>query len=100
MAGRNAGRADPSAVAALKKAGLEVVVEQAAGVRGRIPDDAYRRRARTVASRAEVFATADILLQVRAMPPDPALRAGQAVIGFADPLGAPQADPGRRGDAA
>jgi NAD(P) transhydrogenase subunit alpha len=44
-----------------------------------------------VVSRAEVFATANVLLQVRAMPPDPALRAGQAVIGFADPLRAPRA---------
>ena len=30
-------------------------------------------------SRAEVFQTADVLLQVRSMPPDPALRSGQAV---------------------
>jgi NAD(P) transhydrogenase subunit alpha len=44
-----------------------------------------------VLTRAEVFQTSDVLLQVRAMPADPALRPGQAVIGFADPLGAPQA---------
>ena len=42
--------------------------------------------------RADVFKTSAIVLQVRATPGDPALlRSGQAVIGFADPLGAPQA---------
>ena len=35
--------------------------------------------------------SSDILLQVRATPPANGLHAGQTVIGFADPLGAPQA---------
>jgi proton-translocating NAD(P)+ transhydrogenase subunit alpha len=81
----------PSAVAPLLKAGLEVVVEASAGDAAGFPDEAYRAQGALVASRAEVFQTADVLLQVRSMPPDPALRSGQAVIGFADPLGAPQA---------
>jgi H+-translocating NAD(P) transhydrogenase subunit alpha len=81
----------PSAVPPLIKAGLQVVVEASAGDAAGFPDEAYRAQGATKAPRAEVFQTADILLQVRAMPPDPALRAGQAVIGFADPLGAPQA---------
>jgi len=81
----------PSAVAPLLKAGLEVVVEASAGDAAGFPDEAYRTQGASVASRAAVFQTADVLLQVRAMPPDPALRSGQAVIGFADPLGAPQA---------
>ena len=61
--------------------------KQAAGDAAGFPDEAYRAQGASVASRAEVFQTADILLQVRSMPPDPALRSGQAVIGFADPLG-------------
>src|SRR4249920_634612 len=80
----------PSAVAPLLKAGLEVVVEASAGDAAGFPDEAYRTQGASVVSRAEVFQTADVLLQVRSMPPDPALRSGQAVIGFADPLGAPQ----------
>jgi NAD(P) transhydrogenase subunit alpha len=81
----------PSAVAPLLKAGLEVVVEASAGAAAGFPDEAYRAQGASVGSRAEVFQTAGILLQVRSMPPDSALRSGQAVIGFADPLGAPQA---------
>jgi NAD(P) transhydrogenase subunit alpha len=39
-----------------------------------------------------VFSTADIVLQVRAVPPESSkLRRGQVVIGFADPLGSPEA---------
>jgi NAD(P) transhydrogenase subunit alpha len=81
----------PSAVAPLLKAGLQVVVEASAGEAAGFPDEAYRAQGAALTSRAEVFQTADVLLQVRSMPADPALRAGQAVIGFADPLGAPQA---------
>src|SRR5947208_3296118 len=81
----------PAAVTGLVKAGLEVAVEQGAGVAAGFPDEAYRAQGATLAGRADVFRTADILLQVRATPGDPSLlRAGQAVIGFADPLGAPQ----------
>jgi NAD(P) transhydrogenase subunit alpha len=81
----------PAAVGPLLKAGLQVAVEQSAGEAAGFPDDAYRAQGASVVSRAEVFQTSDVLLQVRSMPPDPALRSGQAVIGFADPLGAPQA---------
>jgi H+-translocating NAD(P) transhydrogenase subunit alpha len=82
----------PSAVAALKKAGLDVVVEQDAGAAAGFPSAAYETAGATVASRDIVFSTADILLQVRSVPPEASrLRRGQAVIGFADPLGAPEA---------
>src|SRR5262245_29507039 len=80
----------PAAVPPLVKAGLDVVVESGAGVAAGFPDDAYKAQGASLASRADVFRTADILLQVRSVPGDPALlRAGQAAIGFADPLGAP-----------
>ncbi|MEO7274078.1 MAG: NAD(P) transhydrogenase subunit alpha, partial [Vicinamibacterales bacterium] len=65
--------------------------EQSAGEAAGFPDEAYRAQGASVVPRAEVFQTADVLLQVRSTPPDPALRSGQAVIGFADPLGAPAA---------
>ena len=82
----------PSAAAALKKAGLDVIVEQDAGAAAGFPAAAYEQAGATVAARDRVFATADILLQVRSVPADlPALRRGQVVIGFADPLGAPEA---------
>jgi NAD(P) transhydrogenase subunit alpha len=78
----------PSAAAALKKAGLDVVVEQdAAG----FPSSAYEQAGATVAARSAVFSSADIVLQVRAVPVEAGtLRRGQVVIGFADPLGAPE----------
>ena len=80
----------PSAVAALKKGGLDVIVEQDAGKAAGFPSDAYESAGAAVASRDGVFSSADILLQVRSVPSEPArLRRGQAVIGFADPLGAP-----------
>jgi NAD(P) transhydrogenase subunit alpha len=82
----------PAAVAGLVKAGLEVLVEQGAGTTAGFLDEAYRAQGAAVASRADVFKSSDILLQVRATPGDPALlRSGQTVVGFADPLGAPQA---------
>jgi NAD(P) transhydrogenase subunit alpha len=81
----------PAAVAGLIKSGLEVSVERGAGVAAGFIDDAYLAQGAAVVSRTEVFGTSDILLQVRATPADPSLlRTGQAVIGFADPLGAPQ----------
>ena len=82
----------PAAVAGLLKAGLEVAVEQDAGTAAGFTDDAYRAQGAALVSRSDVFRTSDILLRVRATPGDPALlRPGQAVIGFADPLGAPGA---------
>ena len=68
----------PSAVAPLLKAGLEVVVEASAGDAAGFPDEAYRTQGASVVSRAEVFQTADVLLQVRSMPAGPcaAVRSG------------------------
>jgi NAD(P) transhydrogenase subunit alpha len=79
----------PAGVAALKKAGLEVAVETGAGAAAGIPDEAFGQQGASIVSRAEVFDTADVVLTVRAVPPGGTLRKGQAVIGFADPLGAP-----------
>ena len=81
----------PAGAAALKKAGVDVAVETGAGAAAGFTDDAYVQQGAAVLSRAEIFEGADILLTVRATPPGGALRAGQAIIGFADPLGAPEA---------
>jgi proton-translocating NAD(P)+ transhydrogenase subunit alpha len=82
----------PAAVPPLLKSGLEVVVESGAGVAAGFPDEMFRTQGATVASRREVFSTADVILQVRAVPADASLlRANQTLIGFADPLGAPRA---------
>ncbi len=81
----------PDGVAALGKAGLTVAVESGAGVEAGIPDDAYAKAGAEVSSRAAVIGTADVVLTVRAMPADDAWKAGQTVIGFADPLGSPAA---------
>ena len=81
----------PAAVAPLLKAGLQVAVEESAGEAAGFPDAAYRAQGASVATRAEVFGTSDVILQVRSVPVDPAVRKGQAVIGLADPLGTPQA---------
>jgi NAD(P) transhydrogenase subunit alpha len=81
----------PAAVPPLVKSGLEVVVESGAGVAAGFPDEMYRAQGATLASREDVFRTANIILQVRAVPAEASLlRSGQTVIGFADPLGAPQ----------
>ena len=82
----------PAAAAALKKSGLEVVVERDAGDEAGFPSSAYEAAGAAVVSRREVFAGADVLLQVRSVPAETAsLRRGQVVIGFADPLGSPDA---------
>ncbi len=89
----------PAHLGPLLKAGLELVVEQAAGVAAGFPDAAYTERGATLATRAEVFARADILLQVRSLGANPEagqadlplLRKGQVLIGLSDPLGNPAA---------
>jgi NAD(P) transhydrogenase subunit alpha len=88
----------PAALGPIAKAGLAVHIETGAGVDAGYPDDQYRAKgAEIVSSRAELFAKADVILQVNAPTAHPTtgradldlLRTGQAVIGFCDPLGQP-----------
>jgi H+-translocating NAD(P) transhydrogenase subunit alpha len=81
----------PSGAAALKKAGVDVAVEAGAGAAAGFTDEAYAQQGAAILNRANIFEGADVLLTVRALPPGGTLRAGQAIIGFADPLGAPDA---------
>ncbi|MGQ9925810.1 MAG: Re/Si-specific NAD(P)(+) transhydrogenase subunit alpha [Chloroflexaceae bacterium] len=89
----------PGDVPTLKKLGLEVLIESGAGVRAGFLDEQYvERGARVAASRAEVFAAADVLFQVRAGGAAPVqaegdlrlLRAGQTILAFLDPLWDPR----------
>jgi NAD(P) transhydrogenase subunit alpha len=86
----------PGVVPNLIKAGLEVIVEAGAGIEAGYPDADYvNKGAKIVADRAEVFRTADIVVQVlcygsndRTGKADvPLYRRGQALIGFLRPLG-------------
>lgn len=87
----------PAVIANLKKAGLEVVVEAGAGSEAGYPDSEYADKgAKLVPQRADVFRTADIIVQVlchgandRTGGADlPLLRRDQILIGFLRPLGA------------
>jgi NAD(P) transhydrogenase subunit alpha len=82
----------------LKKAGLEVIIEQSAGVSAGFPDDLYVARGARIGSRQDVFRDADIIAQVRCLGANPEagrsdiplLRPGQTLIGFGEPLTALQ----------
>ena len=78
----------PDAVGRLVKTGLEVVVEQGAGVAAAFPDDAYRAAgAGLVATPPDVFGKSDVVLKVQ--PPAPAevglCREGTALVAVFQP---------------
>ena len=86
----------PLVVPNLTKAGFEVLVEAGAGANAGYPDAEYvSKGAKIVASRPEVFRSADIVLQVLCYGSNdktgkadvPFYRPGQALIGFLRPLG-------------
>jgi len=86
----------PAVVPGLTKAGLEVVVEAGAGIRAGYPDADYvSKGARILAQRADVFRTADIIVQVLCYGSNdvsgrddlPLFRRDQVLIGFLRPLG-------------
>ena len=90
----------PAVVPALTKAGLEVLLEAGGGVSAGFLDAAYTDKgARLAGGRAQVFAEADVILQVRTLGANTIagradlelLRPGQTIIGFSDPLGEPAA---------
>jgi NAD(P) transhydrogenase subunit alpha len=86
----------PGVIPGLRKGGLEVLVEEGAGIEACYPDSEYAARGATLAaSRAEVFARADIIVQVLCHGSNdltgredlPHLREGQVLIGFLRALG-------------
>jgi NAD(P) transhydrogenase subunit alpha len=89
----------PAVLPALGKLGIDVIVEAGAGLAAGFPDEAYVEKGATVAAtREEVFGRAEAILQVRSLassrtapPPNLGLvRKGQVVVGFLDPIGAPE----------
>ena len=82
----------------LKKAGLEVIIEQSAGISAGFPDELYVARGARIGNREDVFREANIIAQVRCLGANPEagrsdiplLRPGQTLIGFGEPLTALQ----------
>ena len=90
----------PAVVPALTKAGFDVLLESGAGVSAGFLDAVYTDKgARIAGGRGQVFAEADVILQVRTLGANTVagradlelLRPGQTVIGFSEPLGEPAA---------
>ena len=88
----------PVVIPILAKAGIEVIVEADAGISAGYTDTQYvEKGAKIAASRAEVFAAADIIVQVLCYGSNdatgeadlPFFRRGQVLIGFLRPLGVP-----------
>ena len=84
----------PRAAEALLKAKVGVMVESSAGLSAGFTDDEYLKRGARIVSRAEVFQSADVIAQARSFGANPkhgsddvsAMRPGQVVIGFGEPL--------------
>lgn len=88
----------PLALATLKKAALEVVVQSGAGRAAGFDDVAYTEAgADVVAARDDVFARADLVVQVRALGANPdrwasdlaLMRQDQTLVALVEPLAAP-----------
>lgn len=89
----------PASIPPLLKAGLQVVVETAAGAAAGFPDAAYTAQgAKILDSRAAVFEAANIIVQVRAAGANPdagradlaLFRHEQVLVGSLEPLVDPQ----------
>ena len=85
----------PSALSILNKTGAQILMEAGAGAASGFSDSEYAEKGvRLVKSREDVFASANVLLQVRGLGafPEagaadlPLLKKGQVVIGFGEPL--------------
>lgn len=85
----------PASLAALKKAGAEILVEAGAGTEAGFTDREFAEKGATLLpARGDVLAQCDILLQVRTAGANPvagaadvlALRKGQVVVGTSEPL--------------
>jgi H+-translocating NAD(P) transhydrogenase subunit alpha len=90
----------PAVVPNLAKAGFEIVIESGAGSAAGYPDGQYAEKGvKILASRAEVFSTAEIITQVLCHGANDVngvedlrlFRRGQIVIGFLRPLGSAEA---------
>jgi NAD(P) transhydrogenase subunit alpha len=82
----------PDAIAKLRPAGIEVLVERGAGDGAWLSDAAYADAGAVIVSAAELYQSADVILTVTKPPAATIskLRKGQAIIGMLAPL----TDPG------
>jgi proton-translocating NAD(P)+ transhydrogenase subunit alpha len=88
----------PEALARLKSAGLEILVEAGAGEGAAIPDSAYAAAGAEIVPTDALYKQSDVVLRVAKPSADEVghLRKGQAVVGFLAPL----IDPGLAKDLA
>jgi len=82
----------PDAVAKLRPAGIDVLVERGAGQGAWFTDSAYAEAGATIVGTAELFAAADVVLTVTKPSPEQVDRMskGQAIIGMLAPLTDPK----------
>ncbi len=85
----------PANIPQFKKAGAEVIIQSGAGEEAGYPDSEYvKSGAEVVKSREEVFAKADVILQVRALGANPEeglkdiplMKEKQILVGFMEPF--------------
>ncbi len=85
----------PAVLGSLQKAGFEALIETGAGASAGYPDADFTAKGAKIASRDEVFKSADIIAQVLCHGANdktgqedlPRLRKGQFLVGFLRPLG-------------
>lgn len=89
----------PTVVHLLVEAGLEVIMQQGAGDKAGFPDSEFEKQGVGILpDRAQLFSSADILLQVHGLNVDSEngsndlklLHSGQVMVGQFNPLGAPE----------
>jgi NAD(P) transhydrogenase subunit alpha len=84
----------PRTCEVLQKSGIQVIVENQAGSEAGFPDDTYAARGARVGTRAEIFANAEVIAQVRCLGANAEagrrdlslFRTGQALVGFGEPF--------------
>lgn len=87
----------PDAVPAVTKLGTEVVIESGAGVQAGCLDENYTKKGAKTVSRDEVFATSDVIFQVRTFTANPdegradlgKIRQGHIIIGLTESMSEP-----------
>jgi NAD(P) transhydrogenase subunit alpha len=91
----------PASVPSLQKAELEVMVESNAGADAGYPDSDFSEKgAKIASSRAQLFESADVVVQLRLLGANPdlgqadltLLRQGQILVGMAEALSSPETD--------
>jgi len=78
----------------LRKSQIEVMIERSAGEAAGFSDELYIARGARLVTRPEIFASADVIAQVRCLGANPEagrvdltlMRPGQALVGFGEPL--------------